>query len=173
MQTIKKLKTQSKRFPNEYVNIETGETLASEATTNVHITMKEDTQYFTIDSDEYIVFDSGAMEYLNRVLPKSDMARVLQMGNMVKGDCSILFQKNNIPHDSNTLPNALQLSQDKFYKMARTLVKKGILSYCVCAPSGYVQKIYMLNPYVARKRKVLNCELNTIFKDISKPENQR
>ena len=168
MQTITKLKKQSRRHAAEYVNAETGETLASEAKDGITIKMTEDTKYFTIDSDEYVVFDSKAINYLAKELAKSDMARVLRLGNMVKGDCSIICQDNNKPHDSETLPKVLDdMSHDEFYKMVRKLVSKNILAYCVCAPSGFVQKIYMLNPYIARKRKVLNCELNTFFKDVT------
>ncbi len=40
--------------------------------------------------------------------------------------------------------------------------------YMVCAPTGFVQKIYVLNPYIARKRRVMNCELMIAFCDVTK-----
>lgn len=168
MQKVTYLKTQTKKDLSNYVNIETGETLVSESKAGTEITVKEKPEYFTINSNEYIIFDSAAINYLNNILPKADVSRIYLMSNMLKGDCSVICQSNNHPHNSETLPIVLDLSQDKFYKLVRKLVNKNILTYCVCAPSGYVQKIYMLNPYIARKRKTINCELNYFFKDITK-----
>ena len=167
------LKRRVKKHAENYMNKETGKTLAEEVTKGVKITMTEDTKFFTIDSDEYVVFDSDAINYLTKELAKAEMSRVLILANMVKGDCSVIYQNNNHPHTSDTLPQALALSKDEFYKMVRKLVSKNILAYCVCAPSGFVQKIYMLNPYVARKRKALNEELKVFFKDVSNPEVQK
>jgi hypothetical protein len=168
MQKTTVLVTQSKKHPNEYVNTETGETLGSETNDKISITMKEATGLFEIDSNDYIVFDSGAIAYLESVLGNADVQRVNRMARMLKTDCSILCQDNNHPHSPETLSVIFNLSKNKFYEMIRRLVSKNILSYCVCAPSGYVQKIYMLNPYIARKRKNFNCELLVFFRDITK-----
>lgn len=173
MQKVTYYKTKNSVNPNEYVDAETGETLYSkQGEGNMTATVTKDTEYFSIHSDNYVVFDSGAILYLSKILPKGELARVFQMGNMIKGDCSVLFKSENTPHDSETLSLVLELSIDKFYKLVRKLVKKGILSYCVCAPSGYVQKIYMLNPYIARNRRILNCEINSFFKDITLSKHQ-
>lgn len=153
---------------DEYENLNTGDTLLDDSKGGQAKIVKE-TGTFQIDSDNYVVFDSNAVSYLCRELPKAEMARVMKIGNMVYGDCSIVCKKEDrTAHSSETLATALDMSINKFYIMIRKLVKKGILSYCVCAPSGYVQKIYMLNPYIARKRKSLNCELISFFRDVTK-----
>jgi hypothetical protein len=87
---------------------------------------------------------------------------------MLRTDCSIVCQDNNHPHTPETISIKLDMHIDKWYEFVRKMVKKNILCYCVCAPSGYVQKIYMLNPFIARKRTTFNCELNTFFRDVTK-----
>ena len=168
MNITKKVTVPTDAHPSDYVNHETGETMGSEMKDGLSVTMRKDTGHFVIDSNEYVVFDAGAIEYLQSAA-KADVSRVIQMGNMVKGDCSVIYQNNNHPHDSSTLPGILNLSQDKFYKMVRRLVALNVLSYCVCAPAGYTQKIYMLNPYIARKRKTFDNKLAEFFRDVTKP----
>lgn len=168
MNKVTPRKISSKLSPNQYVNKHTNELLSSEGDDNITITMKKGTNQFIINSDEYVTFSSEAMIYLAKELSNVDIARVFKMGNMLKGDCSVVSQDNNHPHTSDTLAVKLDMSKDEFYKMVKRLFQKNVLSYCVCSPSGYVQKIYMLNPYIARKRKNINCELNMFFRDITK-----
>jgi hypothetical protein len=167
MNNTKQRKIQSKLHPENYVNVDTGELLSSEVKNNVTITLKEGTNQFIINSDEFVTFSSDAIDYLTRELSNSDISRVFKMGNMLKTDCSIICKDNNHPHDAETLSVVLDLSRDEFYRMVSKLRKKNILAYCVCSPSGYEQKIYMLNPYIARKRKTINCELSYFFRDIT------
>lgn len=169
MQTTKKAKVASKLHPSDYVNSETGKNMASEASETISITLSESKGTFIINSDNYVIFDTGAMAYLSRELNRSDVSKIYEMSAMLKGDCSIICQDNNQPHSTETLLVTLDIEKSKFYAFIRKLVNKNILSYSVCAPSGYVQKIYTLNPYIARKRKTINCYLQTMFRDITKP----
>lgn len=162
-----KLKKQSKINPSDYVNIDTGELLSSEANNKVSITIKESSGLFSISSDEYVTFDSKAMAYICSQLNKADIARVFRMSNMVKGNCSVLYQGNNFPHTTETLSAELSISEHEFYAVVRRLVRANVLAYTICAPSGFTQKIYMLNPYISRKRKQLNCELKEFFRDVT------
>jgi hypothetical protein len=152
----------------EYVNISTGELLDSELKSNVSMTLNKDTNQFTISSDEYVTFDADAIYYLAEHLNATDRGKVMLLANMVKGDCCVLYQRNNHPHTPETLSVTFEMHIDRWYDFVRKMVKKNILSYCVCAPSGYLQKIYMLNPYIARKRKTINCEISNFFSDITK-----
>lgn len=169
MQLTKRISKPASIHPSDYVNKETGETMDSECKDNVKLSMREGTDQFTVSTNNYIVFDADAIAYVQNAVAKADVSRVFTMTSMLRTDCSVLYQNNNHPHNSNTLPVILNMSQDKFYKMVRRLVSKGILAYAVCAPSGFTQKIYMLNPYIARKRKTFSNELNTWFRDITKP----
>ena len=168
MNNIKPRKVQSKVIAEDYVNKETGELLSSEAKDTISITLKEKTNQFIINSDEYVVFDADAIYYLTNHLSSTERGKIMTIANMVKGDCSVICQNNNHPHTPETLSLTFQMHIDKWYAFVRKMVKQGILAYCVCAPSGYLQKIYMLNPYIARKRKTINCELNHFFRDITK-----
>lgn len=169
MQITKRVKKQSKVDPTQYVDRDNGTNMAEKCNENVSISLKEDTGQFTVDTDNYIVFDADAMEYVQNAVAKADIGRVFKLSGMIRTDCSVLYQNNNHPHNANTLPTVLDMSQDKFYTMVRRLVSKGILAYAVCAPSGYTQKIYMLNPYIARRRKTFNNELLVLFRDVTKP----
>ena len=142
--------------------------MASELGNKITITMKENTNQFIINSNNYTTFTAEAMEYLTSELSNVDLARVFKMSNMLRTDCSVICQGNNHPHTPESLSVVLDMSSDEFYRMVSRMRSKNILAYCVCSPSGYVQKIYMLNPYVARKRTRMNCELNMFFRDVTK-----
>ncbi len=153
---------------DKYVNHETGESMRSETKSNERVQKKRPTGTFQINSDNYVMFDDNAVKYLLKVLNRTDVSRVFQMGNMTRGECSVLSHPNNRPHTSESLATVLDMSMNKFYTMVRRMVKEGILAYTTCAPTGIVRKIYILNPYIARKKKVMNCELMLSFCDVTK-----
>lgn len=154
---------------DKYYSSEDGSQLTDRLNSeNVKITIRKDTNQFIINSDEYVVFDSQAIIYLTEHLSTTERGKIMTMANMVKGECSVISQNNNHPHTPETLCVTLDMNLNKFYEFIRKMVKKNIMAYCVCAPSGFLQKIYILNPYIARKRKNINCELNTFFRDITK-----
>jgi hypothetical protein len=158
----------SKIIPSNYVNTETGEVLTSEISKGISITLKENTNQFIINSNNYITFTKEAIEYLSREVSNNELFKITTMANMLRTDCAIVCQENNHPHTPDTLSLSFDMCINKWYEFVRKMVKKNILSYCVCAPSGYVQKIYMLNPYIARKRTTFNCELSSFFRDVTK-----
>jgi len=168
MNKTKKRTIKSALNPKEYVNSETGELLSSELNEKVSLTLNQKTNQFIVNSDEYVLFDANAIYYLSLHLNNTDKGKILQLANMVRGDCSVICQNNNHPHTPETLSVTFDMHIDKWYAFVRKMVKMNILAYCVCAPSGYLQKIYMLNPYIARKRKTINCELNHFFTDVTK-----
>ena len=110
--------------------------------------------------------DSNVIGYLSTILNNSDLAKILKMAKMVKTEFNILFNYN-IPHTPSTLSNDLDCPIDELYRLIKKLHTKGILAYCVSYKSGYKQKVYMLNPTVARKRKTFNKALLEIFDDLS------
>lgn len=165
---IKKLKISSNIHPDNYVNIHTGETLSSESSDKVSLVIREATEEFIMSSKNYVVFDNNAVMYLTNHLSTTERARIFSIANMVRTNCSVVYQNNNHPHTPETLCTVLDMNLNKFYEFIRKLVKKNILCYAVCSPSGYVQKIYILNPYIARKTNKFNCELTTMFRDVTK-----
>ncbi len=167
MNTTSKRIVSSTIIPDDYVNKDTGEMLNSQIKDKVHITLKQDTNQFIINSDEYVVFDADAIYYLSAYLSSTDRGRIMSIANMVKGDCSVICNGNNHPHTTESLSKVLDLSTSKFYSFVNKMKNRNILAYCICSPSGYTQKIYMLNPYIARKRKSINCELRHFFRDVT------
>lgn len=89
--------------PDKYVNTDTRELLSSQLNDKIHITLREDTNQFSINSDEYVVFDSEAMKYLAMVLNASETAKVFTMADIIKTDCSVLCKRDNKPHNSDSL----------------------------------------------------------------------
>lgn len=152
---------------DKYVNSKTGETMDSEIESKERIQKKAPTGTFEINSDNYVTFDDNAVKYLLKTLNRTDVSRVFQMGNMTRTDCSVISHPNNKPHTSESLAEVLGMSMNKFYAMIRTMVKENILLYMVCAPTGFVRKIYILNPYIARKKRAMNCELLMAFCDVT------
>lgn len=167
MSDLKARKVTSKSHPDDYVNKETGELLSSERP-GVSVLLRQDTGQFVMNTKEYVTFSSEAMEYLAKELSTTDIGKIHIISNMVKGDCSIISQNNNLPHTPNTLCYVLDMDISRFYEFIRKLVRKNILAYAVCAPSGYLERIYMLNPYIARKRKTFNKGMMMLFRDITK-----
>lgn len=168
MQTTIYHSKRSKLRTDEYFNGKTGETLESELDYDGSAFTNKRTGNFTIESDDFVSFDTAAVEYLLREFNKPDVSRVLKMSTMAHNEFCVILQKNNRPHTSKTLYTALEMSHDEFYKLIKKLVKTNILAYCICAPAGFVRKVYMLNPYIARKKKVYNCEILDFFSDVTK-----
>lgn len=168
MQTTKQHRRRSKLHADEYVHTGTGETLEFELGDTGSAFANHATGTFSIESKDFVSLDTTAVEYLLKVLNKADTARVLYMSTMLRGECSVICQKNNHPHTSETLYTALGMSHDEFYKMVRRLTKVGVLAHCICAPTGHIQKVYLLNPFISRRRKTLNCELLAVFTDVTK-----
>lgn len=167
MQKRKPIKTKKQILSDNYVNMDTGEVMESELGNKISLIAQSDTNHFVIESDDYVSIDTRAMVYILNALTNSEMCRVMKMSTMAKTDCSVLYNDNNHPHTSESLCITLQMEKNKFYLFMRKLVKLNILAYCICAPTGIVQKLYLLNPYIARKRRTIHCELSSIFKDIT------
>ena len=148
---------------SKYADIETGELPGD----GIRITEVKKTGQFIINSDEFVIFDAASVRYISGIIRKVDLARVIIMANMVRGDCCVICQDEKTPHTPVTLSDGLQITLHEWNAYVRKLVKKGILAYCVCAPSGFIQKVYMLNPFIARKRKAINESMGYFFNDIA------
>ncbi|HMT02789.1 MAG TPA: hypothetical protein PKD00_05685 [Burkholderiales bacterium] len=141
MSRIKKINKRVKLESDNYINMDTGETLSSEISCNKErLRLDKETELITIESDEFIVIDSKAMAYISTILSPAEFKRVMCMANMLKTDFNIVFN-HNIPHTPSTLSEELQLTIDDLTRLVKRLHKKGILSYFVSYKSGYLQKL--------------------------------
>jgi len=149
---------------SKYVNSETGETLASELGSS-RLQSISDTDLFTLSYKEYRIINDRRLDDVQRTVSRADYVRFLDMSKMVKTVFNVLYN-STIPHDLDSLSRALSLPKDDVTRLVGRLVRKGFMAYTVCAPSGFVQKLYMLNPSIVRKRKRFHKELLIFFKDL-------
>ena len=167
MKTVKTVKSSVRFKPDEYVNINTGETLLSEMqAAEERIKVTKDTDLITITSEEYMVIDSNAWKYMVTLINNVDRDRVHLMGDTLKTDFNIVFN-HNTPYTEEKLAEFLVLHIKKFRQFINRLFKHNILAYTICAPSGFIQKIFMLNPTIVRKRKTFNKDLLNYFSNFS------
>lgn len=150
--------------PSDYVNKTTGETLES-VLGGSSLQSVSQSDLFTISYDDYIVACGKRLKEVKGAVSRSDYTRFMEMSLMVKTIFNVLYN-STIPHDLDSLSRALEIDKDNTTKLVNRLVKKGFMAYTVCAPSGFVQKLYMLNPSIIRKRKTFHKELFIFFKDL-------
>lgn len=153
---------------DKYVNSETGELLVSElhqAKTN--ITVRTEGDYVIIKSDNYVVIDSQALEYIRTMLNRSEVGSVLAMTEDLKTPLNIVYN-HNIPHTNQTLQRHLGFSSEaKFFDLIRKLTKLGILYQIKGRIMGEVRVIYMINPFLCRKRVTIDKKVLSIFDNLS------
>lgn len=173
MKRVRKINKPIEKNLDNYVNIETGETLQSELISNKEkIKVTKESDLITITSDDFVVIDSEIMLYIKSKLSSTDFSRLIVMSNMLKTEFNIVFNYT-IPHTPTTLSKELELSIDDLGRMVKRLVDIGVLAYIVSKKSGIKRKIYMINPTFARKRKTFNEELMHIFEDFRKIETSK
>jgi len=137
----------------QYVNLETGETLASEG---VIVMRNEETGLVTISSSEYANIDSVAFDYICGILNDADVAKVCKMAQMTKTALNLLYSRNNQPHSARTLQVALSIRSERmFFALIERLKRAGVIYVLDGLILGEVRKVYMLNPFLARKRKTI------------------
>ena len=148
-----------------YMNIETGECLTSEMSGDgVTIKASKEIGKSVITYSDYSVISSDAVREMQSVLNNSDLSKVLLMAITVKTDLSILFN-NNVPHTNKTLQQYLQIRSEAMYvNLIRRLMKAGILYQIKGLIWGDVRVIYMINPYICRKRKVFENRVLDVFR---------
>ena len=164
---MKNIKRNRKIDINTYVNTDTGETLISELkNTKSSLLVQDDTELYTVDSKEYVVIDSKALEYIISNLSYSDTTKTISLANTLKTDYNIIFNHTK-PHNLDSLSELLGTNKDEITKFIKRLTKLSILAYVVSTKDGQYQKCYLMNPTFARKRKTFNKELLTFFDDLT------
>jgi len=169
--TVRQQKT--KRVLNfdvdKYVNVETGEVLSSELK-NIRpsVTVTEKGDYMIMSSDDFIILDSKTAEYLAEELSRAEFANMLKMATDLKTPLNLVYNGPR-PHTNETLQNFLgYASESMFSKLIKKLMKVGVLYQIKGNIMGEVRVIYMLNPFIARKRKTVDTKLFEVFKPFIK-----
>jgi hypothetical protein len=147
-----------------YHNEETGELLNSELGKGVKITVSQKTNNVSIDYDDYASISTEALKVLMTTLNNSDLASTLKMSICAKGPLSLLYNENNQLHSNETLQKYLDISSSStFFALINKLIKAGVLYQVKGLIYGEVRKIYMINPFLSKKRKVFDEKVIEVF----------
>lgn len=166
---VKKVKKKTSDVDlSKYVNLETGEIMSSEVDGSASIVVQEDTGMSLVNSNDFAIIDTDAVKYLFEVLNDIDFGRLLKMSLTTKTPFNILFN-HNVPHSNKSLQKYLAMnSESGFFRFVKRLMKLGIIYQIKGKIYGEVRVVYMLNPFLSRKRKVFDnkvFEIFTEFKD--------
>lgn len=164
--TVRKIRNREILDMSKYVNEDTGEMFVSENINNKQkVTVEKETGMVSISSNDYSVIDSEAIMYLSQILNNSDLGNVLKMSTILKTSLNIVFN-NSVPHSNETLQQYLEISSEPgFIALIKRLIKAGVLYQVKGLIYGQVRVIYMMNPFLANKRKTFDQKVIEIFSD--------
>lgn len=148
----------------QYINKDTGELLSSEVP-GVSSVGVIDQDLVIMHSDEYVVLDSKAVQYIQNNFSPVDLGRILKMADMTYGEFNILYN-DTVPHTSQSLMEELDYTRNKFANFMKRLHMKSVIYYLEGYKDGRKFKHIMLNPYLARKRKTMHKECVGVFQNI-------
>ena len=152
-----------------YHNQDTGELLSSELGKGKSITVTQKTNGVMIDYDDYATISTEAMLQLANILINSDLANALKMSLCAQTPLSLLYNNNNQLHSNKTLQEYLEIkSEAKYFELIKKLIKAGVLYQIKGLIHGEVRKIYMINPFLSKKRKVFDEQVIKVFKSFDK-----
>jgi len=166
---VKKITAKKVIDVSVYHNEETGELLSSELGKGSTITVNEKTSNVTIDYEDYATISTQAMFLLMEVLNNSDLANTLKMTLCAKGPLSLLYNENNQLHSNESLKKYLDISSEStYFALINKLIKVGVLYQVKGLIYGKVRKIYMINPFLSKKRKVFDEKVIEVFQSFDK-----
>ena len=155
---------------SKYVNTDTGEPLSDELSDRVSIVVNKDTDMSVVSYSDYSVISTEAIVILSQILNNSDFANVIKMAIVVKTPMSIIYN-DTVPHTNETLQKYLEIKSESMYiSLMKRLMKAGILYQMKGLIYGEVRKIYIINPYICRKRRVFENKVLDVFKQFKKED---
>jgi hypothetical protein len=141
----------TKKKMSNLVDMETGEVLAPDTTVNI-----KNEDLVIVNSEEYVIIDSSALQYILSNFSHVDYGRILKMADMTNGTFNILYQDRKFPHTDLTLMAELKYTRNKYADFMKRLYRKSVISYIYTVIDGKEYKYIMLNPNLARKRKTID-----------------
>lgn len=154
---------------SKYVNEDTGEMLLSELQGDkMVVTVTEKGDYVVLTSDDYVVLDCKTVEYLSTILGSGEMSSIFKMTVDLKTPFNVVYN-GPFPHSNDSLQKFLGYSsKSTFIKLLQKLIRTGVLYQLKGKIMGEVRITYMMNPYLARKRKTIDKELFNVFTQLDK-----
>jgi hypothetical protein len=162
---VSKVNKNKKIDLSPYVNESTNQYMLDELdkSKDLSVTVQEGTNTSVVSYSDYSVISTEAIIMLGRILNNSDLANVIKMSITVKTPLSILYN-DSIPHTNYTLQRYLEIkSESMFIGLIKRLMKAGVLYQIKGLIHGDVRVIYIINPYICRKRKVFENQILDIF----------
>jgi len=153
-----------KKLIGDMVDLTTGEVVPSGSTVNVI-----DEDLVIVHSDEYVVIDSKALNYILVNFSPVDYGRILKMANMTNGSYNILYVDRKVPHTDLSLMDELKYTRNKYSDFMKRLYKGGVIYYVSGVKDGVEFKHIMLNPHLARKRKTIAKDCLVYFDELLLP----
>lgn len=164
---MKNFNTREKFIPNNYVNKSTGECLESEYP-NISSINVINPELVVLDSLEYVVIDSKALDFIVTFFSDVEIGRILKMANMVKGQVNVLYNmETKKPHTSTSLMQAINYSKNKFDDFMKKLLRRSIIYYMIGVVDNEPVKHILLNPRLARKTKTYHKDCLIHFENIT------
>lgn len=149
---------------SSYHNNETGELLSSEKSSGTTITVLENTDSSKVKYDEFALVSKDAFDYLREVLSMSDVGNVLALTMCAKTDLSLLYNTNNVLHSNKTLQEYLAInSETTYYSFIKRLIKASVLYQVKGNIQGSVRTVYILNPFLMKKRDTFKNQILELF----------
>jgi len=150
---------------SKYVNTTTGELLTSELSKDkMIVSVTKEGNYVVITSDDYVVLDCKTVNYLSSILSRTEMNNILMMATDLKTPLNIVYNGPQ-PHSNDSLQKFLGYSsKSTFIKLLQKLMRSGVIYQIKGNICGEIRVIYMMNPFLARKRKTIDSEVFDVFR---------
>lgn len=161
---IKQVYLKKKIDVSKYVNKETGEELIAEHPNATSLNSYQN-DLVIIDSKEYVIIDSKALNYIKKHFSVTEVGRITAMSDMVKGCFNILHTKENIPHTDSSLMEEIEYTRNKYADFMKKLLLKGVIYYVIGYKNDKQVKYILLNPHLARKSKTIHKDCLSYFND--------
>lgn len=132
------------------------------------IVIKKKSNLVEVDSQNFMIIDTDVLDLVHDKIGEADYKKLIGLGVFLKTRYNILFNHTK-PFTLESLSKQLNINKENTTKFVQRMVKQGIMAYTVCAPSGYVEKIYAMNPLLIRRGKQYDeVFLNMYFRDFTK-----
>jgi hypothetical protein len=169
MGTIKKEYKDKKFAPNinELVDPKTGEYFDLNKT---NLISREATGNFSINSPSYVYFDTYKMSILiKNGIKQVDLALIASLSSNLYLYNNIgynICMENDHPHTTKSISLLINNSPQATKNKLNNLIELGVLYHGEIKEKKSWGKVYVLNPHLARKGKILKGYLKEIFNDI-------
>ena len=164
------IKTKEKINPEGLLDTQTGELLEAKDS-SLKLIRETETDCFLVHSDNYIILDVKALEQIKPFISYSDFGALMYISQIITRNYNVCMKDFDNPHTTQSISQDLNITVQGANKILTKLVNKNVLAYAICYPSGFKQKLYMINPSLIRQGKKYNNCLNPIFKDLTVKKN--